>query len=91
MQQAEGLHPGESQPGIRKIWLFPKWFSESQFEQTATLIHETAHIAGVSNLFEKKYYEAEEAKKLAHHSPLLARRNATNFGYYAMAVTQSTP
>lgn len=77
---------GKAFPGIRRIKLGSGWKLETrQHEKTQTLIHESAHIAGVLNgLTEARKYGPACAKKLAQQNCFKAMRNADNYGYYAL-------
>ena len=68
---------------LGKVWLNS---TKNNLERTQTFIHEAAHIAGVINVRESKKYGELNAKKLAQKSPLKARRNADNYGYYVMYI-----
>jgi hypothetical protein len=69
------------------IFLNDIWFHchDEPYERVQTLIHEAAHISGVSNIREGKKYGAACAKKLAQRNCFQAAKNADNYGYYAMA------
>ena len=55
-------------------------------ERTQTFVHEAAHCSGAERiLFKFEVYSTERARRFARRNPVGARRNAENYGYYAMS------
>ena len=76
---------GKTLPAIYKIKLHLGWLkSTNGFEKTLTFIHESAHIAGLGNLSEKKNIGVKPSKALACNSQRQTRFSAENYANYAM-------
>jgi len=78
---------GRASPAVNRITLGKEWINSPSdpTERTQTFIHEAAHIVGLTIIGESKWYQTTCSRCLAQKSPFRARRNADNFGYYAMS------
>ena len=82
---------GRARPGIPTIVLGRCWLDDlGPVERTETVVHEAAHIAGLTVLFENRKDEAPCAQRLALVNPRQATRNAENYGWYATCFLHPT-
>lgn len=78
-------HGAYARPARKTMVLCKTWLSARDIcWQVGLIIHEAAHLAWVLNSRHKQKYGEGKAKELARRSPLLARRNADNYAYYAL-------
>lgn len=74
------MHASEITIILRDVWFHCRDWNE----RVQTLVHEAAHVSGVTNVRESKKAGPSCAKKLAIQNCFKAIRNADNYGYYAM-------
>lgn len=89
----QGDYWAEAWPGNFKLTLHEDWRKASvgRSERVQTIVHESAHIAGVSIPREKRFYGETFSFLWARARPDLTVRNADAYGYLAIYLHNSYP